>query len=181
MFMPLSILAFTIIPVLGISIPRDGAQINAAVGAISDQLVTLNGTLNEFEAGLEGTFVALKILQQASDLNTDVETATNVAQESAPLSDADSSSVAFSVVSLSAKVYDVLDNIVAKKPEFDKAILGIGSGSFLVRSNLQTLRNSTSEFGTAVTAKLVESLRDVAPLVIASVDFHFAQALRVYE
>jgi len=53
-----------------------------------------------------------------------------VTQQSAVLDDADSATVAFSVVSLSSNIYNLLDNLVSKKAAFDTAILGIASASF---------------------------------------------------
>ncbi|KHN97403.1 Cell wall galactomannoprotein [Metarhizium album ARSEF 1941] len=159
---------------------RDVTSIKAALDAISRQLVTMNATLNGFNGGAEGTLTALKIQGQAMDLQKDIQSGTSAAKSSGPLNDRDSSTIAFGITDLTGKIYDVLDNIITKKPAFDTAIFGVGSASFLVRSDLQNLKNDTDLFGAAVTEKLVKSVRDVSPLVISAIDFHFDQALKVY-
>ena len=162
------------------SIRRDSANIVAGLTTISEQLTTMNNTLNSFHGGLDSTLVALKIQGEAMDLDADIRTATSVITESAQLNDADSSTVAFAIVSLSSNIYDVLDNIILKKPVFDSAILGIGSASFLVKSDLQYLKKDTDVLGAALTKKFVPGVAQVAPLVISVIDFHFDPALAVY-
>ncbi|OAQ60429.1 hydrophobic surface binding protein A domain-containing protein [Pochonia chlamydosporia 170] len=161
-------------------VPRDVNSINAALDTISKQLVTMNTTLNGFNGGLQGTLTALKIQGQATDLQKAIQAATTAAKSSGPLNDQDSATVAFGITSLTGKIYDVLDNIVAKKPAFDKAILGVGSASFLVKSDLKGLKDATDTFGAALTDKFVKAVKDVSPLVISAIDFHFEQAQKVY-
>lgn len=159
---------------------RDANSINAALSTITNQLVTMKTTLDGFNGGVQGTLTALKIQGQATDLQKDIQAAATAAKNSAPLNDQDSSTVAFSITALTTKIYDVLDAIVAKKPAFDKAILGIGSASFLVKSDLKNLKAATDDFGAALTDKFVKAVKDVSPLVISAIDFHFDQALKVY-
>lgn len=182
MAFPLSLLLMLVIQSIQIlSVAADATSINNAIEAASDQLVKLNGTLNTFQGGLEGTATALRILDESSELNDKVNNATNVAVASEALDGDGSASVANSIVLLSDRVFDVLQIIILKKPQFDRAILGIGSGSFLVKDSLSKLKISTNDFGDAVTAKLVNELADLAPLVISTINFRFDQALKVYE
>lgn len=160
---------------------RDGAAINDAIQTISDQTITLNKTLTEFNASLEGTIVALKILDQADKLGKAIDEATTITKGSDSLDDTESTAVAYSTVELSRNVYDVLDHIVAKKPDFDKAIFGVGSGSFLVKGSLETLRSKTAVFGSTLEKKLVEKIAELAPLILATIDFSFEKALEVYQ
>ena len=174
----LSVLAIS--PASGFMVPRDANSINAALTTISNQVSTLNATLNTFNGGAAGTLTALKIQGQATDLKNDVDKAASAAQSSSALSDADSASVAYGVVALAPKIYSVLDNIVRKKPAFDTAIVGIGSASGLVKQDLIDLKKATDAFGGNLTGKFVPSVAKVAPLLIGAIDFHFDQALKVY-
>jgi hypothetical protein len=162
-------------------VPRDGASIDAAIQTVSTKIVTLNETVTSFESGLLGTFTALKILGQSADLDGSIKDATRTAEHSAALSDAESETVATSVLLLAQTVYGVLDNIVAKKPEFDKAILGVFSGAFLVKGTLEKLQTSTNNFGDALTPKLTEQFQQLAPIVLGQINDRFDQALEVYQ
>ncbi|KZZ94306.1 Cell wall galactomannoprotein [Moelleriella libera RCEF 2490] len=159
---------------------RDATSINASLDKITQSLVALNNTLNTFNGGLVGTFVALQIQNQALGLERDIDAAAGTASQSAPLSDTESASVAFAITALTRNIYDVLDNIVRKKPQFDRAILGIGSASGLVRSDLQNLQSATDKFGAALTEKFVPAVKNLAPLLISAIDHHFEEALKVY-
>lgn len=159
---------------------RDANSITASLTTISNQLVAMNSTLNQFQGGFNGTLLALQIQGEASTLLGDINDATTVTQQSAMLDDADSATVAFSVVSLSSNIYDLLDNLVRKKAAFDTAILGIASASFLVESDLVELKNGTDAFAQALSSKFDAAIKNVAPLVVADIDFHFSQAITVY-
>lgn len=176
----LALVLLSVGPAQCTTVRRDGASIVAAFTTISNQLVAMNTTLNSFEGGFNGTLLALQIQAEASSLQSDVSAATTTITQSAALSDVESSTVAYAVVSLSSDIYDVLDNLVAKKPAFDSAILGIASASFLVKSDLQNLKNGTDALGAALTQKLTITVAQVAPLLISAIDFHFNQALTVY-
>lgn len=159
---------------------RDATSINASLDKITQSLVALNNTLNTFNGGLVGTFVALQIQNQALGLERDIDAAAGTASQSAPLSDTESASVAFAITALTRNIYDVLDNIVRKKPQFDRAILGIGSASGLVKYDLQNLQSATDKFGAALTEKFVPAVKNLAPLLISAIDHHFEEALKVY-
>ncbi|KAM3503856.1 hypothetical protein MY10362_003935 [Beauveria mimosiformis] len=159
---------------------RDVASISAALDAMSKQMMEINTTLNGFNGGVEGTLTALKIQDQVTDLRKDIQAGTTAATSSSPLNDQDSLTIVLGLTGLTGKVYHVLDNIIAKKPAFDRAILGVGSASFLVKADLQNLKRDTNTFGAAFSEKLVESIKDVAPLLISAIDFHYNQALKVY-
>jgi hypothetical protein len=177
--MALSLSSFLILfihYVHALPVAAEAAPINNAIMAVSEQLVKLNGTLNTFQGGLEGTVTALKILSESRELDDKVDDATEVATASTALDGDGSASVANSIVVLSDQVFDVLEIIILKKPEFDKAILGVGSGSFLVKHSLTELKTSTTDFGTSVTAKLVKELAELAPLVLSTITFRFDEA-----
>lgn len=179
------LLSTLIVPLLAVvaatsPLRRDSNGINAALAKISKQLVEMEETLGTFNRGLAGTFVALKIQEQATALQRGIESATSTTKKSAELDDKESASVALSVNSLSTKIYRVLDHLVEKKPDFDKAIFGVGSASGLVKQDLQNLQNATDDLGAALTDKFVGTIRSVSPLVVSAIDHHFEEALKVY-
>lgn len=161
-------------------VKRDASSIVTAIKEIGEQLTTVNGTINEFESGLKGTITALKIHFQSKKVGRLTEDATEITNESEKLNDADSQEVAVSVVDLQPKIFSVLDGIVAKKPQFDKAILGIGSGAFIVRGDLEKLQETTGDFGATLITKLSDKVAGLAPVIIDAIDARFKETLEVY-
>lgn len=160
---------------------HDMNPISKTIDDISSQIEVLTQTVDGFQGGLSGTADALRILSQSDDLNKKIGDATKLANNSPDLNGEESAAIAYSVVHLSVKTFDVLDSLVDKKPQFDKAILGIGSGSFLVRDNLKKLKASAQGFGDALTPKLVKEVGDLAPYLLSTITFRFDQALKVYK
>ena len=159
---------------------RDVNSIIACLTTISTQLIAMNDTLNQFQGGFNGTLLALQIQSEASTLLNNINDATIVAKQSAVFDDSDSATIAFSVVSLSKSIYDILNNLVRKKPVFDTAILGIASASWLVESDMKSLKNGTDMFAQSLSLKFDSAVQYVAPLVVAGIDFHFNQAIASY-
>ncbi|RMZ84067.1 hypothetical protein DV737_g1390, partial [Chaetothyriales sp. CBS 132003] len=184
---PLAVLFLAITSVISSPTPavstlerRDESSINSSITTISSKLTTLNTTVAKFTPSLLGTFTALTIVAQAEDLKTAINSGTQAAEESDVLDETDSLAIAGVVVTLANNVYSSLDNIVAKKSAFDKAILGIASASFIVKALLVSLRSATKAFGDALVAKLDESLQSLAPVVVDDIDAAFATAIAAY-
>jgi hypothetical protein len=152
----------------------------SSLTTITNELTTLNKTLNGFNGGLLGTFTALQIQGQSTTVVNDINKATAVVKATSQMNDTDSLSVATAVTELQPFIYTVLDNLVAHHSVFEKAILGILSATFLVESDLKSQKSSTDALGAAITTKLATDLQSVAPLIIQDIDSHFAQAIAVY-
>ncbi|KAL4866219.1 hypothetical protein BDV12DRAFT_173287 [Aspergillus spectabilis] len=170
----------TISTIQGLIIPRDATPVLSSLDAITNKLHSLGDLVEKFEGGFNGTFAALQIQSETGKLRTIINDGAATITNTNPLNEDDSVQIVNVVVSLQADIYDLLDLLVAKKPAFDTAILGIGSASFLVKIDLQNLRNSTAQLGSAITEKLVEELQRLAPLITSDIDFHFARAVGVY-
>ncbi|KAL2786516.1 hydrophobic surface binding protein A-domain-containing protein [Aspergillus keveii] len=161
-------------------ISRDATPVLSALDTITNQLHTVGDLVEVFNGGFSGTFAALKIQGETSELGTAINNGVKAIQNIQPLNEADSAQVVTVVVALQSDIYGLLDLLVEKKPAFNTAILGIGSASFLVKIDLQNLRKSTAQLGDAITSKLVDEIQRLAPLITSSIDFHFSQALAVY-
>ncbi|KAL1959461.1 hypothetical protein VTO42DRAFT_1906 [Malbranchea cinnamomea] len=159
---------------------RDAGPIISAMDEISAQITTLRDKLSGFNGGLTGTITALEIHAQALKLAGIINDAADAAQDSDPLDENDSAQVANGVTGLQPQIFGVLDDIIAKKPAFDKAILGVLSARLLVKADLELLRGNTADFGAAVTEKLSPEFAKLAPLLLANIDAHFRQAVNVY-
>jgi len=57
---------------------RDASSITASLTTISNQLVAMNSTLNQFQGAFNGTLLALQIQGDASTLLDDINDATTV-------------------------------------------------------------------------------------------------------
>lgn len=170
----------SIATVQGLIIPRDAAPVLSSLDAITTQLHSLGGLVQKFNGGGNGTLAALEIQGKTGDLKTTVDNGTTAINKIQPLNESDSAKVVNVVVELQSDIYDLLDLLVEKKPAFDTAILGVGSASFLVKIDLEDLKKSTGLLGSAITEKLVDELKRLAPLVTSDIDFHFAQAIKAF-
>ena len=165
----------------GTVIPRGVNDVLSTIKTITSQCLTINHTLSGFEEGFSVTGTALKLQGQATTLLDDINKGTTTVSKSSKLSSNDSATVANSVVSLSTTVYSLLDGFIAKKPGFDKAILDIGSASFLVEFDLKKLKNATASYGDAVVDVLSNDIEKVAPLMTGDLAFHFTEAIDVFK
>ena len=137
-----------------VPVKRDASSIVDSMDDIASTIGELRGSLANFDPGIVGIVTALKIRAQALQLARIITDAKRTAEESEPLDESGSAEVANVVTRLQPHVLGVLDDMIAKKEAFDKAILGVGSARILVKSDLQLLRKNTADFGEAVAAKL---------------------------
>jgi hypothetical protein len=161
-------------------IKRDGAGIVASLNAISSQLATMNSTLDTFPGGAGNTVVALQVQGEAQTLLDTINNGTKIANQTGPLSLNETVLVVDAVLTLQPNIYGVLNHIIAAKPDFDTAVLGVASAAILVKSDLTNLKNSTDQLFSATLPKLVTDIQNLAPLVQALVDLYFAKAIISY-
>lgn len=166
--------------VQGLIVPRDATPILNSLDTITNNLHSLGNLLEKFNGGFNGTLAALQIQGETGNVQTAIDNGVNATNKVQPLNNDESTRVTNVVVELQSDIYHVLDLLVAKKPAFDTAILGAASASFLVKLDLQGLRNSTARLGNGIVSKLVDDLQHLGPLVTSDIDYHFAEALRVY-
>ncbi|KAL4925331.1 cell wall mannoprotein 1 family protein [Aspergillus undulatus] len=162
-------------------IKRDGAAVIAAVNTISESMITLNETVTSYKGGLFGTVTALKIEFQSIALSNDLRDAIRTTTDSANFTEDESLNVSGAFIDLQPNIFSTLDNIVAKKPQFDNGLLGIGSLAFLVRSNLENQRDLAAELGEAVTVKLTDTYAGIAPLLNAQIAEKFEETIAAFE
>ncbi|KAE8155067.1 hydrophobic surface binding protein A-domain-containing protein [Aspergillus avenaceus] len=159
---------------------RDSTVVNA-VTAIATQMTTLNETVTSYTGGLLGTGTALKIEFESIKLSHALKDAISTTEATANLTSDESGTVATAFVDLKPKIDSTLDNIVARKPEFDTGLLGIGSLSFVVKWNLQQEKDLAGQLGEAVVGILAEPYASVAPLLNDQIAGAFEKALAAYE
>ncbi|KAF7587650.1 hypothetical protein BBP40_006905 [Aspergillus hancockii] len=160
---------------------RDAQSVVNAVSSISSQMTTLNTTVTSYKGGVLGTGTALKIEFESIKLSHVLKDAISETEDSANFTADESNTVAAAFINLQPKISSTLDNIVAKKPQFDTGLLGIGSLSFVVKWNLQQEKDLSRELGEAVVEKLAEPYKSVAPLLNDQIAAAFEKALAAYE
>lgn len=156
-------------------------EVVAAVKSLGDDMVTLNKTLNNYEGGIGSVITALKIKSQTDTVKKDTEAVTEAAEESEKFNQEGSGNVANSLIELQPKINSVLDNIVSKKGAFEKAVLGFISLTWLVKSDLEDLKELSAELGESITKKLTKEYADVAPMLNKQIAKKFAEAIKAYE
>lgn len=106
---------------------------------------------------------------------------TDAADESEKFNDKGSGNVSNALLDLQPKINSVLDNIVSKKGAFEEAVLGFISLTWLVKSDLEDLKELSADLGSAVTKKLTKQYADLAPVLNKQIAKKFAEAVKAYE
>ncbi|OAQ97782.1 hypothetical protein LLEC1_00545 [Akanthomyces lecanii] len=171
------LLPLFVAPALGQLLQRDGKDVVSTISKITDQLKTMNSTLDQIQ-GPNDAQAAVDFQNQATELQTELQTATDSVKSSAAFGDEDSSTIAYSVVGITDVTYAVLGKVTAKRDVFNQ--LGGSAITGLVRDQLQGLQNTTDAFAAALTDKFVKTVKDVAPLLVSALDFHFYETIQVY-
>lgn len=172
-----ALLALLLTPAVCSLLPRDGKSIADTLSAISRQLGVMNQTLDKIQ-GPNDAQAAVDFENQATQLQSQLQNATGDANQSPSFSDQESSLVAFAVLNVTDVTYVVLRKVAQKRDVFDQ--IGGSPITDFVRDQVTNLQNTTDTFGAALTNKLVKSVKDVAPLLISALDFHFYQTLQAY-
>ncbi|ATY65965.1 Cell wall galactomanno [Cordyceps militaris] len=172
-----TLIPLLVAPALGHLWQRDGGSIIDSISSISAELSAMSTALDKIQ-GPDDAQAAVDFQNQATQLQTDLQTVTDSVKNSAAFDDEQSSAVAYSVVGITDVTYAVLGKVAAKRDVFDK--LGGSAITGFVHDELQGLQNSTMRFGAALTGKFVKTVQDVAPLLLSSLEFHFYETIQVY-
>ncbi|EME78208.1 uncharacterized protein MYCFIDRAFT_212659 [Pseudocercospora fijiensis CIRAD86] len=148
--------------------------VQSHVRYVNQRVVAFNGNPST------GTLDAVNINQAADDLGHAVEYATRVAQASSQLSAQDSEAVSAAVISLRPDVEGLLKNIAAKRPAFDRVVIGLFSVSKQVQTTLTDEKALTIALGNAIASKLSGAYREAAPLLLNEFSMAFDAAIGAY-
>lgn len=158
---------------------RDGPAVVDAIHKVSDQIVKLNSTVTNYDAGLITTLTAVHIELESVQLARDIKDAIQTTQDSKPFSQDASVAVSAATLDLEPKIFSTLDTIVRQKDEFDHALLGF-SLSFLVKDNLEQERELSAKLGKAIAAKLASPYDQLAPQINKQIADAFDKAIAAY-
>ncbi|KAJ5381829.1 hydrophobic surface binding protein A domain-containing protein [Penicillium cataractarum] len=164
---------------LGLAVGSGADGIISSINTISNECVKLNSTLNEFTDNAQITATALKLQGEASDLLKDIKNGAEEASKVSSLEAADQEKIANAIVPLSDNVVSLINGFVAKKPAFQKAVLG-GSADGLVEKDLQDLKEATDSFGQAALKSFSGAPKEKATSVLKGIDEHFADAIKTF-
>ncbi|GAO15630.1 uncharacterized protein UV8b_04811 [Ustilaginoidea virens] len=161
---------------------RDANSINAALAVVSNRLVSLDSKINRFTGGVTPgeAIAAVEIQERGVELQQDLGAAANAVDQSAPLTDGESASVARAVASLAGNLYRVLDSLDRKRGEFNRPILDAKLASSRVKTALQGLKSVTNDLGDALALKFSASIGRAAPLVMSAINWHLDRAVEIY-
>jgi hypothetical protein len=145
--------------------------------------IKIIGDLNDLMAKLQAfqgaVPDALAVLNSTDTLNNDLQATANAVADTPSLTDDQGNLLASTIASLATPIYNVLDLLQSKRPQFQAVAGGIPTGS-IVLGRLQTLKNTTDAFASNLVPKLPTNLRRVAPLLSSDIDYHFIRAIQLY-
>jgi len=164
----------------GLIVARDATTtLLGDIATISSRLATLNNDVNSFTGGSAQVFQALAIYNDANSVQSALNQANTDAINSPNLNDTGSAAVATAVTGLQPNIYNILNQLVAKKAGFRTVVFG-SSAVGLVNNTITSLQQSTKNFGGNLTAKFSGSISTLAPLVTGDINFHFTRASQAY-
>ncbi|KAF2090603.1 hypothetical protein K490DRAFT_53588 [Saccharata proteae CBS 121410] len=162
--------------------PSGLSTLLSSIDTLESDIQTLNTTLNNFQDAQLNTLTTLLAIQkQSSALATDITTATEIAHNTCPLDQSDSLTLGLATLALSPRIFSLLSTIVAKKPTFDDAALGVLDISTSIEQQLVHQKELSRELGNAITEVLDPSLTSLAAPVTQSIQAAFEKAIAVYE
>ena len=117
---------------------------------------------------------------ETSALGDAISAGTKVAQQSAPLSEADSQTVAVAVLGLEPQIFSLLTNTESRKEAFDTAALGVGSVSPTVEQSLKEQAQLSAALGNAIAAKVTSDFAGPAGIINSDIAAAFSTAIQDY-
>lgn len=162
---PLALLASTV--------AADGAAITDAIDGINTATVQLGSEVTAWDGGL---LSALPIIVTSTELLADINNATETTKASAPLNALEALTVAIAVNTLSGNVNSTISAIIARKPDFDRLLLGP-----VILLNLETEKSATDKLGAALADKVPADLKTAAQTLQATIDGYFDTGIQAYK
>lgn len=152
---------------------RDAAQIRSDLQLINSDTNALKSAADRYTGGLFG---AIPVQNAADKLEDDINTATDNANASAPVSDSEAADIiSYINNTLQPSVDAALTSIENKRSQFTSAGL---KGS--VQDTLATLRKDTNEYGQALLAKAPASQQSAGNAALTRIDNDFAATQAFY-
>lgn len=145
--LPLALLTTTVL--------ADGASILAAMGIITNSTTALDNVVTSFPSGILGITDVIPLLSASAKLLSDIQSGTQVADNSANLTVAEAIGIAGATQTLSTTVNKTLTDVIAAKSRFDTLLII----SPTVLLNLKLEKKASDDFGAAVVEKIPEALQ----------------------
>lgn len=163
------VFSIVLFPVLALA---DGAAIVTSL----EQVDRATTTLNDAVASWSGSpLTLLPILVDSTQLLSDTNGGTKTAEESAELTDAETIALLAPTNDLAAAVNNVVDTLIAAKPKFQRDFL---TGTILL--TLKAQQKASSDFESAIIAKVPAALQPTAEALVAPIDTALARAVAAY-
>lgn len=147
---------------------------------VTSEMQNVENTVNSFESGLLDLFILLSIQVKTYDLENGLKGAINQLNSCSNFSDTDSYSVAEATLNMVPLINSTLNAIVAKKNDFEHAILDLLSIGFLVKYDLQELKSETDTLSAGINSRIVESLQSALGIVVTEIDGWFTTAINSF-
>lgn len=154
-------------------LPRDASTVQSDLNTINSDTQKLTSDVNAYNGGL---LAAIQPENDESQLDKDIKQATTDANNSAPVSDADATSIINYIKNtLTPSIESALSALKAKKSQFASAGL-----QNTVLNDLKTLKNDTDSLGSALLAKTPDAEQADGSAVIDQIDGDFDDAISYF-
>lgn len=154
-------------------IPRDAAQVQSDLNTINADTQKLTSDVNAYSGGLFG---ALPSQNDESQLDKDIKSATDDANNSAAVSDSEAQSIiSYIKNTLEPNIEKALTALKSKKSQFASAGL-----QNTVLQDLKDLKTDTDALGSALLAKAPSGEQASGQAVVNEIDADFNDAIQYF-
>nr|POE90589.1 hypothetical protein CFP56_60202 [Quercus suber] len=158
---------------INLAFAADVYSVQAQIQVITTYANLLSSDVQQVNGSVQGIPWALAVQQDAVNIYRQVLLGISEANASPPFGDQGSYNVSAALLGTSQTVKASLANTQSKAPVF-------GDLSPLVLGSLYQLKQTTDDFGKAISAKLTTAYQNAAPAVIQQLDTAFNSAIVAY-
>ena len=162
--LPLAVLASTVL--------ADGASIVAALGKITNDTISLQKTVGDWDGDILGV---LPIVAVSTKLLEDINSGTQTAKASANLTLTEVIEIVGPTQTLVSDVQSALATVIAAKEKFAKLFLAP-----VIKIDLELEKAATDKFTAAVVSKIPTAFQALAESITAPVDVAFEYGIGNY-
>ncbi|KAI7775447.1 hypothetical protein LA080_006824 [Diaporthe eres] len=157
--------------------------LQASITTLQQQLAAANNTVVDFSADsiIDGLTGLIKVNSAVVELGDDITDTTGIANSTSRLNAQDSTQVGVQFLGIQPDITTLLNNLAAKKPDFDKAGLKILDVRSLIRDSVSIQQQGAKELGSSLIAALDPSLAGIAQPINDQIQGNFTTTVNAFQ
>ncbi|KAG8165647.1 hypothetical protein KVR01_004199 [Diaporthe batatas] len=157
--------------------------LQASITTLQQQLAVTNNTVVAFSSDgiIDGLTGLIKVNSAVVELGDDITETTSIAGNTPTLSATDSTQVGVQFLGVQPDITTLLNNLAAKKPDFDQAGLKLLDVRSLIRDTISIQQEGAGQLGTSLIAALDPSIAGIAQPINDQIQGNFTAAVNAFQ